>query len=333
MTVLVTGGAGYIGSHAVYQLIQQGHKVVVVDNLKTGHREAVHKDAVFYEGDIRKENFLDKVFEKEEIDSVIHFAASSLVGESMEEPFNYFENNVFGTQALLKVMNKYNVKYIVFSSTAAIYGEPDVVPIKEDINPNPKSPYGETKLIMEKLMKWMDVVYGIKFVSLRYFNVAGASKGTEIGEDHQPETHLIPLVLQTALGKRPFITVYGDDYDTKDGSCIRDFIHVEDLINAHLLALNYLKDDGESEVFNLGSNSGFSVKEIISTAEDVTGRYIITKIGERRVGDPGVLIADSSKAKKILGWNPVHSTIEVMIEDAWKWLKKYPNGYKGGSRL
>lgn len=329
MSVLVVGGAGYIGSHAVYRLIEEGKEVVVIDHIDTGHMEAVHPKATFYKGDIRKIDFLREVFSKEKIDAVIHFAANSLVGESMENPLQYFDNNVYGTQVLLQVMKEYHVKHIVFSSTAAVYGEPNQIPITENMTPAPTNTYGETKLTMEKMMKWMNVAHGINYVSLRYFNVAGARKSGEIGEDHDPETHLIPIVLQTALGQRPHITIFGDDYDTEDGTCIRDYIHVEDLIDAHLLALDYLRSGGVSDVFNLGSNNGFTVKEIISTARVVTRKEIQEQIGERRLGDPSILIADSSKAKKVLGWNPTRSSIERMIEDAWKWHRANPNGYKG----
>src|SRR5690625_4751862 len=234
MRVLVLGGAGYIGSHAVYQLIDQQKEVVVVDNLQTGHREAIHPDATFYEGDIRDIDFLRDVFKKEAIDAVIHFAANSLVGESMDIPLTYFDNIVYSTQVLLQVMNEYQVKKIVFSSTAATYGEPESVPITEDMKTNPTSTYGETKLIMEKMMKWCEQAYGIKYVSLRYFNVAGARESAEIGEDHRPETHLIPIILQVALDQRSHISIFGEDYDTPDGTCIRDYVHVDDLINAHL---------------------------------------------------------------------------------------------------
>ncbi|WP_077623576.1 UDP-glucose 4-epimerase GalE [Sediminibacillus massiliensis] len=329
MSILVLGGAGYIGSHAVYQLIDRKQDVVIVDNLETGHKEAVHPKASFYNGDIRDRQFLSSVFEKEQIDSVLHFAANSLVGESMEEPLKYFDNNVHGTQVLLEVMKEHNVMSIVFSSTAATYGEPEIVPITEDMRTSPESTYGETKLTMEKLMKWCDKAYGIKYVSLRYFNVAGARETAEIGEDHQPETHLIPIVLQTALGQRESITIFGEDYPTEDGTCVRDYIHVEDLIDAHILALDYLKDGGESDIFNLGSSQGFSVKEIIEAARRVTGKEIKAIEGNRRAGDPGVLIASSDKARRILGWNPSRTSIDNIIKDAWNWHSSKPNGYRG----
>lgn len=326
MSVLVLGGAGYVGSHAVYQLIDQGKDVVVIDNLQTGHEKAVHPDATFYEGDIRDIEFLRQVFDHESIESVIHFAANSLVGESMEIPLTYFDNNVYGTQVLLQAMVEFDVKKIVFSSTAATYGEPKTVPITEDMETNPTNAYGETKLTMEKMMKWAEKAHGIHYVSLRYFNVAGARTTGEIGEDHNPETHLIPIILEAALGQRPHITIFGQDYDTPDGTCIRDYIHVEDLIEAHLLALDYL-DKGESNIFNLGSNQGFSVKEMIDTARKVTGKEIPAKVGERRAGDPSVLIASSEKANKVLGWQPSRTSITKIIEDAWNWHKDHPNGY------
>jgi len=329
MSILVLGGAGYIGSHAVYQLIDQGYEVVVVDNLLTGHEQAIHPKAKFYKGDIREKAFLQNVFNSESIDGVIHFAASSLVGESMNNPIKYFDNNVYGTQVLLDVMTEYDVKNIVFSSTAATYGEQEVMPITEEMATIPTNAYGETKLTMEKMMKWCDQAHGIKFVSLRYFNVAGARSTGEIGEDHDPETHLIPVVLQVALGQREFISIFGDDYDTEDGTCIRDYIHVEDLIDAHILALRYLQDGGDSNVFNLGSSQGFSVKDIIDTAREVTGHPIPAKTVERRAGDPSSLIASSAKAKEVLGWNPKRTSIQQIIQDAWNWHQNHPNGYNG----
>ena len=328
MSILVLGGAGYIGSHAVYQLIDQGYDVVVVDNLQTGHQLAVHPKATFYQGDIRDKDFLTNVFSKENIEAVLHFSANSLVGESMQKPLVYYDNNVYGTQVLLQVMNEFHVKHIVFSSTAATYGEPEQVPINESMPTNPTSAYGETKLAMEKMMHWAEVAYDLKYVSLRYFNVAGARDSGEIGEDHQPETHLIPIVLQVALGQREHIAIFGDDYDTPDGTCIRDYIHVEDLIDAHILALQYLKSGGQSEIFNLGSNQGFSVKEIIETAREVTGHPIPAKISERRPGDPSTLIAASDKAKKVLGWKPSRTDIQQIINDAWNWHQNNPSGYK-----
>lgn len=334
MSILVLGGAGYIGSHAVYQLIERNEKVVVIDNLQTGHKEAVHPDAIFYEGNIRNIDFLRKVFQEQSINAILHFAANSLVGESMEKPLQYFDNNVYGTQVLLQVMAEQNVKKIIFSSTAATYGTVDTMPITEDTPTNPENAYGETKLVMEKLMKWCEHAHDIRYVSLRYFNVAGAKDSGVIGEDHLPETHLVPIVLQTALGQRESITIFGDDYETADGTCIRDYIHVEDLIEAHLLALNYLNEGGKSDIFNLGSSQGFSVKEIIEEARNVTGKEISTNIGERRLGDPAKLIASSDKAKQILGWQPSRTSIAKIICDAWNWHTKHPNGYtKDGVKI
>lgn len=327
MSVLVLGGAGYIGSHAVLQLLDGKQNVVVVDNLSTGHRGAIHPDAVFYQGDIRDIQFLRRVFKEQKIQSVLHFAAHSLVGESMEIPLQYFDNNVYGTQVVLQAMTEFDVKNIVFSSTAAAYGEPEEIPITENTPTHPTNTYGETKLTMEKMMHWAEEAHGIHFVSLRYFNVAGARPSAVIGEDHHPETHLIPIILEVALGKREFISIFGDDYDTPDGTCIRDYIHVEDLIKAHISALGYLNKGGESTVFNLGSNTGFSVKEIIQAVEKVTQKQIPTKIAQRRPGDPATLIASSEKAKQTLGWTPTQTSIEQIIADAWRWHTSHPNGY------
>ncbi|MFP5107032.1 UDP-glucose 4-epimerase GalE [Neobacillus sp. C211] len=328
MSILVLGGAGYVGSHAVYQLIDQGFPVVVIDNLQTGHSDAIHPKASFYEGDIRSREFMRSVFEKEDIEAILHFAANSLVGESMVEPLKYFDNNVYGTQVVLEMMKEFSVKHIVFSSTAAVYGEQKVVPITEDAATIPTNTYGETKLAMEKMMAWCEKAFDLHYVSLRYFNVASARSDGQIGEDHNPETHLIPVVLEAALGKRPAVTIFGEDYDTADGTCVRDYIHVEDLIDAHILALRYLQNGGESNHFNLGSSQGFSVKEIVETAKEVTGIDIPVKIGERRAGDPSTLIASSEKAKKILGWNPTRTSIHQMISNAWNWHQHHPNGYQ-----
>lgn len=328
MSILVLGGAGYIGAHAVYQLIEQGEDVIVIDNLQTGHREAIHPKAQFYNGDIRDIAFLRTIFEEQSIHAVLHFAANSLVGESMEKPLQYFDNNVYGTQILLQVMTEFKVDKIIFSSTAATYGNVTTMPITEDTPTNPTNTYGETKLIMEKMMKWCEEAHGIRYVSLRYFNVAGAREDGIIGEDHTPETHLIPIILQTALGQRQEITIYGDDYETADGTCIRDYIHVEDLIEAHLLALQYLNNGGVSNIFNLGSNHGFSVKEIIEEARIVTGYTIPAVLGERRAGDPDILIASSEKARSVLGWEPKRTAISKIIQDAWHWHLNHPTGYQ-----
>lgn len=328
MSILVLGGAGYIGSHAVDQLINKGYEVIVVDNLLTGHKAAVHPDARFYEGDIRDKIFLKSVFEKETIEGVLHFAASSLVGESVEKPLKYFNNNVYGMQVLLEVMHEFDVKNIVFSSTAATYGEPKEFPITESTPTNPKNPYGESKLMMEKMMKWCDNAYGMRYVALRYFNVAGAKSDASIGEDHTPETHLVPIILQVALGQREALAIYGDDYDTPDGTCVRDYVQVEDLIAAHILALEYLKAGNESNFFNLGSNQGYSVQEMLEAAREVTGKEIPAKIAPRRAGDPSRLVASSAKAQAILGWQPKFTDVKEIIKTAWEWHVSHPNGYE-----
>ncbi|MCT4781633.1 MULTISPECIES: UDP-glucose 4-epimerase GalE [Exiguobacterium] len=332
MSVLVVGGAGYIGSHAVRALLARGRDVIIIDNLQTGHIESVPDQVKFYEGDIRDRAFMDETFRHESITDVLHFAANSLVGESMEEPLQYYDNNVFGTQVLLETMRKHGVGRIVFSSTAATYGDQDEMPIRETAETNPTNTYGATKLAMETMMKWCDRAFGIRFVALRYFNVAGAHPSGEIGEDHTPETHLIPLVLEVANNQREAITVFGDDYATADGTCIRDYIHVTDLVDAHVLALDYLEAGGVSDVFNLGTETGFSVLDIIEAARRATGHAIPVNMGERRPGDPAMLIASPDKAKRVLGWKPERSTIETILADAWNWHAARPNGYKEGVR-
>lgn len=327
MAILVCGGAGYVGSHAVHELIQQNEDVVIVDNLQTGHKQAIHPQAKFYQGDIRDAVILDKIFTENKIDAIIHFAANSLVGESMVEPLKYFNNNVYGMQVLLESMVKHKIDKIVFSSTAAVYGEPKRVPIMEDDETKPTNPYGETKLTMEKMMKWVNKANGINYVSLRYFNVAGALDDGSIGEDHTPETHLIPLILQVPLKKREHITIFGEDYPTEDGTCLRDYIHVIDLADAHIRAMNYLRSGKESNIFNLGNGKGFSVKEMIAAAEKATGESIKVEVGARRAGDPAQLIASSEKAQTILGWKPRYTNIEQIIKTAWTFHKKHPNGY------
>ncbi|MCR6109357.1 UDP-glucose 4-epimerase GalE [Bacillus sp. A301a_S52] len=327
MTVLVCGGAGYIGSHAVAELIAAGEDVVVIDNLQTGHAGAVLQEAMFYEGDLRDESLLDTVFTQHTINSVLHFAADSLVGVSMERPLDYYDNNVGGALTLVKKMHQYNVKHIVFSSTAATYGEVETVPIKEDQPTKPTNPYGETKLTIEKMLAWCSEAHGMTYVALRYFNVAGAHPAQDIGEDHKPETHLIPIIMQVALGQREKIKVFGDDYPTDDGTCIRDYIHVNDLIQAHLLALTYLRNGGSSNTFNLGNGQGFSVKEVIDMVEKVTGQDISREIAPRRSGDPAILVASSEKARSVLDWTPQYADLETIIETAWKWHQRHPEGY------
>jgi len=326
MAILVTGGAGYIGSHTVAELLDQGKEVVVIDNLLTGHKEAL-LGGKFYEGDLRDKALLAKLFAENDIEAVIHFAASSLVGESMKDPVKYFDNNVYGTLCLLEAMDRAGVRSIVFSSTAATYGEPDKVPIEETDATHPANVYGETKLTMERMMAWFDQVLGIKYVSLRYFNAAGAHESGKIGEDHRPESHLIPLILQTALGQRPSIQVFGDDYNTPDGTCVRDYIHVSDLADAHLRAVDHLMQGGNSEVFNLGNGQGFSVKEVIAKVKEVTGRDFPVVVSPRREGDPAVLIASSDKARSVLGWQPKRNKLDDIIRSAWEWHLHHPDGY------
>ena len=328
MSILVCGGAGYIGSHVVKYLLEKNEDVVVVDSLITGHVDAVDEKAHLELGDLKDEEFLNRVFEKYQIDGVIDFAAFSLVGESVSEPLKYFENNFYGTLCLLKVMKAHNVDKIVFSSTAATYGEAENMPILETDRTEPTNPYGESKLAVEKMFKWCTNAYGLKYTALRYFNVAGAYPSGEIGEAHTCETHLIPLILQVALGQREKISIYGDDYPTPDGTCIRDYIHVMDLADAHYLALNRLRNGGDSQVFNLGNGEGFSVKEVIEVTRKVTGYPIPAEVSPRRAGDPARLIASSKKAIDVLKWKPKYNKLEQIIETAWNWHKNHPNGYE-----
>lgn len=327
MKVLVLGGAGYIGSHTVKALCDENIETVVADNLITGHIEAIDPRASFYEGDIRDIDFLNRLFEIEKIDAVIHFAAYSLVGESVTAPLKYYDNNLCGTKILLESMVKNHVDKIVFSSSAATYGEPENIPILESDRTEPTNPYGETKLSMEKMFKWTSKAHDLRFVSLRYFNACGADEGGKIGEAHSPETHLIPIILQVPNGQREFVSIFGTDYPTPDGTCIRDYIHVTDLAQAHILAVKYLMNGGKSDIFNLGNGIGFSVREVIETARRVTGHPIPAKEGQRRDGDPAQLVASSKKAKLILGWQPQHDSLEEIITSAWNWHKNHQNGY------
>lgn len=318
MAIAVLGGAGYIGSHTVKQLLAAGEDVIVLDNLITGHRKAVDRRARFYQGDIRDFKFLSSVFSQEKVDGIVHFAAFSVVPESMKNPLKYFDNNTCGMVTLLEAMKQFGIKRIVFSSTAATYGEPKQIPIKETDPQIPTNAYGESKLAMEKIMHWADLADGLKFIALRYFNVAGAMPDASIGEDHSPETHLIPIILQVAAGKRLNLQIFGNDYPTKDGTNVRDYVHVLDLADAHVLALKYLEAGNSSTAFNLGSATGFSNMEILQAARKVTDKEIPASIGPRRSGDPSTLIASSEKAKKILGWKPKFDNIEKIIETAWK---------------
>lgn len=327
MAILVLGGAGYIGSHMVDRLLAANREVVVVDNLLTGHRASVPAEVPFYEVDIRDKAALDEVFTKENIEQVVHFAASSIVPESMADPLKYFDNNTFGMIALLEVMLKHDVKQIVFSSTAATYGTPEESPIKETTPQNPINPYGESKLQMEHIMKWADEAYGLKWVALRYFNVAGAKPDGSIGEDHPVETHLVPIILETALGLRDKIMMFGDDYNTPDGFNVRDYVHVQDLADAHILALDYLAKGNESNQFNLGSATGFSVKEMVEAARVATGKEIPAEVAPRRAGDPDSLVASSTKAREVLGWAPQFDDVKEIIKTAWTWHQLHPKGY------
>ncbi len=324
--ILVIGGAGYVGSHQVKLLCNQNYEVIVLDNLNTGYKESIDSRAKFIRGDIKDFDLLCKIFEEEKIDAVMHFAALSLVGVSVTVPLDYYDNNVYGMQVLLKAMVQKNIKYIVFSSTAATYGEHKEMPITEEYLTNPTNPYGETKLAMEKMIKWTASAHGIKYVSLRYFNVAGADESGNIGEAHNPETHLIPLVLKAALESRA-IKIFGDDYDTEDGTCIRDYIHITDLVGAHVLALEGLFDGNESDIYNLGYGHGFSVKEIIDAAEKVIGQEIAKEIHPRRAGDPAKLIASNKKIVSKLNWKPEFDDIDLIISSAYKWHKNNPNGF------
>ena len=327
MKFLVLGGAGYIGSHTAYELLENNHEVVIADNLVTGYRAAVPERARFYQGDLRDKAFLNDLFKKEKVDAVIHFAAFSLVGESVVNPLKYYENNLYGTKILLEAMIENGVDKIVFSSTAATYGEPENIPILESDRTCPTNPYGETKLAMEKMISWAAKAHGLHYVSLRYFNACGAHKSSEIGEAHNPESHLIPLVLQVPNGKREFVSIYGSDYDTPDGTCIRDYIHVTDLAKAHILAVEYLMNGGNSDIFNLGNGIGYSVKEVIETTRKVTGHKIPVKIEARRDGDPARLVASGQKAKEILGWEPEIKDLADIVRSAWNWHSKHPDGY------
>ena len=327
MAIMVCGGAGYIGSHAVREFLSAGEEVIVVDNLSTGHRAAINPAVKFYECDIRDKSALKKIFAENEVEAVVHFAAFIEAGESVRLPLKYFSNNVYGMQILLEAMTECGVDKIIFSSSAAVYGEPERIPIDEGDKTFPTNPYGESKLIMEKMIRWVGAAHGVRYVSLRYFNASGASLDGSIGENHHPETHLIPLILQVPLGLRDHITVFGTDYPTPDGTCIRDYIHVIDLADAHLCALKYLRAGGASNIFNLGTGYGFSVKEIIDAAEKVVGREIKKELGARRAGDPARLVASGEKARKILNWTPRFDAVEKIIATAWQWHSTHPNGY------
>lgn len=327
MNILVTGGAGYIGSHTVQQLREAKFGVVVYDNLSKGHYQALAPDVAVIDGDIRDRDKLAKTIKDKQINAVVHFAAFSLVGESMQQPSLYYNNNVVGTLNLLDTMLACGVNQIVFSSTAAVYGEPAVWPITEDMATTPTNVYGRTKLAIEQMLADYAAAYKMTYVALRYFNAAGALLAGTIGEDHSPETHLIPLVLQAAAGKREAVAIFGSDYPTPDGTCIRDYIHVTDLADAHVLALRHLMAEGPARVFNLGSETGYSVREVIDRAQAVTGVNFPVNIMPRRLGDPAVLVASSARIRKELGWQPRSSDLDTIIASAWQWHKNHPEGY------
>ncbi|MDR1703796.1 MAG: UDP-glucose 4-epimerase GalE [Clostridiales bacterium] len=328
MNVLVCGGAGYIGSHAVAALLDKGYGVIALDNLEKGHKEAVWESAQLCVGDLRDKDFVNSVFKRCRVDAVMDFAAYSLVSESMADPLKYYRNNVFGMINLLEAMNENGVKHIVFSSTASVYGIPKHIPLVETEIPNPINPYGESKLAVEKMLKWADAVHGIKNAVLRYFNVGGAHPSGRIGEDHDPESHLIPRVLLSVIRKDNELELFGDDYDTPDGSCVRDYIHISDLVDAHILALERIRGEGISGTYNLGNGKGFSNKEIIKAAEQVTGERIDYKTMPRRPGDPAILVASSDKAVTELGWAPKHKDLNDIMSSAWEWHKNHPEGFK-----
>ncbi len=326
MKVLVTGGAGYIGSHMVDLLIREGYEVVVFDSLVTGHREAIHKDAQLVIGDLMDRAALKQLFDAHQFDGIFHFASYIVVPESMEKPFKYLRDNVVAAANLLEAAAEHGVKRFILSSTAALFDEPETMPIKETEKVIPGSPYGESKAMIERLLYWMDRIYGMRYCCLRYFNAAGAHPEGYIGEDHHPETHLIPLVLQVALGQREAVTIFGTDYDTPDGTAIRDYIHIIDLASAHILAFEALAD-GPSRRYNLGNGTGYSVKQIIEVARKVTGHPIPVEYGPRRAGDLAVLIADSTRIKAELGWAPEFAQLGQIIQTAWDWHRNHPNGY------
>lgn len=322
-TILVVGGAGYIGSHMVKRLVEQGHEVVVADNLSTGFRDAV-EGARFVEVDVSDTRALENALDFPKLDAVLHFASFIQVGESVTQPAKYYANNVLATLSLLDAMVLAGVQRFIFSSTAAVYGDPLYVPIDESHAKQPINPYGRSKWMVEQILQDYDRAYGLKSVCLRYFNAAGADRDAKLGERHEPETHLIPLILQAAAGRRPAISVFGQDYATPDGTCIRDYIHVEDLVDAHVLALEYLLAGNDSDAFNLGNGNGFSVKEVIASAERVTGKPIPVTYADRRAGDPPRLVADATRAKTILGWKPKRADLDTIVADAWRWEQKWP---------
>lgn len=329
MKILVSGGAGFIGGATVRQLLKAGYEVVVFDNLICGHKKTLPKNVRLIEGDLRKKEDINAALKSEKFDAVLHFAAFTIVPESIEDPKKYFENNIYASFNLLDAMADNGVKRFVFSSSAAVYGDPANIPVDETAPTKPTNAYGETKLIVEQYIKWYEIAYGIKYVSLRYFNAAGADLENDLGEDREVETHLIPLVIFSASGKRPDVKIFGTDYPTRDGTCIRDYIHVKDLASAHVLAVNKLfEKDAKSAIYNLGSESGFTVKEVVDTVEKVTGLKVNAVNVARRAGDPPSLIASSAKIKRELGWQQKNSTMKQIVSDTWEWMKKHPEGYR-----
>jgi len=326
MKVLVTGGAGYIGSHVVDMLIERGYEVVVYDNLYTGHVEAVHKDAAFYKGDLLDKERLAQVFSEHQFEGILHFASHTLVGESMEKPWLYLRDNVVAASHLLEEATRHRVKRFILSSTANLFDDPERIPITAEERIVPGSPYGESKYMIERQLHWMDRIYDLKYCCLRYFNASGAHPNGHIGEDHTPEYHLIPIILQVALGQRDRLTIFGGDYPTPDGTCIRDYIHVVDLAEAHILALEALAD-GQSRKYNLGNGKGYSIMEVLETARQITGQSIPAVVGARRPGDPATLVADSTRIMQELGWRPEFASLHQIIETAWNWHRSHPKGY------
>lgn len=324
MNVLVTGGAGYVGSIVAEELLKNSYRVLIVDNLQQGHKEAVPQGAEFALADLCDLGALEEVFQRLKIDAVMHLAGETLVEYSMTDPRRYFRNNIVGGINLLDVMLKHNVRKLIFSSSAAIYGEPQSIPIEEDHPQNPVNSYGESKLIFERILAWYGKAFGFKYISLRYFNAAGASE--RLGEDHRPETHLIPIVLKVALGRDSPVSIFGTDYPTEDGSCVRDYVHVVDIAQAHILALKNI-EDLSGGAYNLGNGKGYSVLEVIETAKKVTGVNISTRISHRRIGDPAILVASANRAKKELNWEPLFPELEIIIRDAWRWMRGHPDGY------